>query len=59
MDRSPSLGSFAQVDEKHVVEDADLRTRFPTINERKLKAKIDLRLVPVLCILYLLAFLDR
>lgn len=31
----------------------------PGINERKLMTKIDMRLLPVLCILYLLAFLDR
>ena len=30
-----------------------------TINERRLTWKIDLHLVPPLCILYLLAFLDR
>lgn len=29
------------------------------ISERKLMAKIDLHLLPCLCILYLLAFLDR
>jgi len=29
------------------------------INERRLQWKIDLRLVPPLCVLYLLAFLDR
>lgn len=29
------------------------------VNERKLVAKIDLRVVPVLSVLYLLAFLDR
>lgn len=29
------------------------------INERQLLRKIDFRVVPVLCILYLLAFLDR
>ncbi|KAK6543427.1 hypothetical protein TWF694_000174 [Orbilia ellipsospora] len=29
------------------------------VNEKRLMAKIDFRVVPVLCILYLLAFLDR
>lgn len=29
------------------------------VNEKKLMAKIDFKVVPVLCILYLLAFLDR
>ena len=31
----------------------------PVINERKLMTKVDLRLIPVLSVLYLLAFLDR
>ena len=35
------------------------RVRFAHINERKVMNKIDLRVVPVLCLLYLLAFLDR
>lgn len=67
MGRSPSVGSSAHIDDekiasedgRQVVDDAELRKRFPTISERRLLAKIDLRLVPVLCILYLLAFLDR
>ncbi|EKM59632.1 uncharacterized protein PHACADRAFT_114646 [Phanerochaete carnosa HHB-10118-sp] len=48
-------------DEKqvHVVEHLDYKARFPDLDERKLIRKIDLRVVPVLCILYLLAFLDR
>ena len=47
-------------DEKQVyVEHLDYRARHPAIDERKLMRKIDFRLVPVLCILYLLAFLDR
>ena len=46
-------------DEKRSPEDVDLKSRFPTVDERKLMRKIDLRLVPVLCVLYLLAFLDR
>ncbi|KAF3937881.1 Sialin [Dactylella cylindrospora] len=29
------------------------------VNERRLMAKVDFRVVPVLCVLYLLAFLDR
>ena len=29
------------------------------VNERRVLTKIDLRVVPVLCVLYLLAFLDR
>ncbi|KAM5531745.1 hypothetical protein V8D89_014594 [Ganoderma adspersum] len=37
----------------------DYRVRFPNIDERKVMRKIDVRVVPVLCILYLLAFLDR
>ena len=35
------------------------KVRFAHINERKVMNKIDFRVVPVLCLLYLLAFLDR
>lgn len=41
------------------VDDRDLATRFPNVDKRKLMRKIDMRLVPPICILYLLAFLDR
>ncbi len=40
-------------------EGGDYRARFPNIDERKVMRKIDIRVVPVLCVLYLLAFLDR
>lgn len=49
-------------DEKRAYETqevVDYKAQFPNIDERKLVRKIDFRLVPVLCILYLLAFLDR
>ncbi|PCH41172.1 MFS general substrate transporter [Wolfiporia cocos MD-104 SS10] len=39
--------------------EVDLATRFPRIDEKKVVRKIDLRVIPVLCVLYLLAFLDR
>lgn len=40
--------------------DEDLHVQCPShTTERKLLAKIDLHVVPFLCILYLLAFLDR
>ena len=40
--------------------DDDLRVECPShTTERKLVAKIDLRVIPFLSILYLLAFLDR
>lgn len=43
-----------------VVYDDDLHVPCPAhTSERKLVAKIDLRVIPLLCILYLLAFLDR
>lgn len=32
---------------------------FPGVDESKIVRKIDIRVVPVLCLLYLLAFLDR
>lgn len=34
-------------------------TTLTTTTERKLMAKIDWHILPVLCVLYLLAFLDR
>ncbi|OBZ69116.1 hypothetical protein A0H81_10703 [Grifola frondosa] len=37
----------------------DFTARYSHIDEAKLVWKIDLRVIPVLCILYLLAFLDR
>ena len=40
-------------------EGGDYRARFPNVNEAKVMRKIDIRVVPVLCVLYLLAFLDR
>ncbi|EKM59630.1 uncharacterized protein PHACADRAFT_205855 [Phanerochaete carnosa HHB-10118-sp] len=48
-------------DEKqaHLVEHLDYKARFPDLDERKLIRKIDLHVVPMICILYFLAFLDR
>ncbi|KAI0926061.1 hypothetical protein AcV5_008625 [Taiwanofungus camphoratus] len=37
----------------------DYKQRFPNINESKVVRRIDLKVVPVLSIMYLLAFLDR
>ena len=45
-------GTEREYDELHVVCP-------PHTTEKKLMAKIDLRVIPFLCILYLLAFLDR
>ncbi|KAL8685880.1 MAG: hypothetical protein Q9224_005630 [Gallowayella concinna] len=39
--------------------DHDIHLQFPPARERRLLAKIDLRVIPVLSVLYLLAFLDR
>ena len=39
--------------------DVDYKARFPNVDEKKVLRKIDFRVVPVLCVLYLLAFLDR
>jgi hypothetical protein len=57
-ERTLSRGSD---DEKqdYVTERIDYKARYPAVDERKLVRKIDLHLVPTLCILYLLAFLDR
>ncbi|KAE8147733.1 major facilitator superfamily domain-containing protein [Aspergillus avenaceus] len=37
----------------------DYAPEYPAINERRLMAKIDWHVVPCLCLMYLLAFLDR
>lgn len=37
----------------------ELRVKHPTINERRLVTKIDLKILPILCIVYLMAFIDR
>ena len=37
----------------------DYKARFPDIDEARVLRKIDVRVVPVLCVLYLLAFVDR
>ena len=47
------------VTDKYNLEAGDLKARFPNVNEAKVMRKIDMRVVPVLCVLYLLAFLDR
>ena len=57
-ERFHDRGSSVDVD-KYNLEGADLKTRFPNVDEAKLLRKIDIRVVPVLCIMYLLAFLDR
>lgn len=40
-------------------EGGDYKERFPNVDEAKVVRKIDMRVVPCLCVLYLLAFLDR
>ncbi|KAK2765964.1 hypothetical protein FQN54_007479 [Arachnomyces sp. PD_36] len=40
-------------------EGSQVGVKLTTTTERKLLAKIDLHILPVLCVLYLLAFLDR
>ncbi|KAH8106173.1 MFS general substrate transporter [Cristinia sonorae] len=37
----------------------DLAQQFPTVNDKQLVRRIDLRLLPVLSLLYVLSFLDR
>ncbi|KAI0807648.1 MFS general substrate transporter [Fomes fomentarius] len=37
----------------------DYRACFPDVNEARVIRKIDTRVIPVLCVLYLLSFLDR
>jgi hypothetical protein len=37
----------------------ELSVEQPAINERKLLLKIDLRVLPILCVVYLMAFIER
>ncbi|RPB08151.1 MFS general substrate transporter [Morchella conica CCBAS932] len=53
---TPSSSSF---EESAIPQEVNDAIPPPGIDERKLMRKIDIRLLPVLCILYLLAFLDR
>jgi len=51
-----------QVKDRQVLIDKDpvsQSNQLAGLNERKLVAKIDLHVIPFLCIMYLLAFLDR
>ncbi|KAI0748583.1 MFS general substrate transporter [Daedaleopsis nitida] len=50
---SPSVDLGSNVDKD------DYKARFPNINEAKVIRKIDVHLVPALCMIYLLSFLDR
>jgi len=56
-DEALPVNSDKNVDSEKNIATSDHGT--PFINERRLMWKIDLHLVPPLCILYLLAFLDR
>ena len=42
-----------------VAEPRTANATFPEVDESRVVRKIDIRVVPVLCLLYLLAFLDR
>lgn len=56
---SAELKSTENGDQRNYDSPADSEDPQQSISERKLMAKIDLHLLPCLCILYLLAFLDR
>jgi hypothetical protein len=50
--------------EEHPVDSVEAvegqrKDRFANVDKRKVMMKIDLRVIPAACILYLLAFLDR
>lgn len=58
--RSTGYAGDAYYGNDGVVYDEDLHVPCPAhTTERKLITKIDIRVIPVLCVLYLLAFLDR
>jgi len=53
-----SVGGNAE-EREAIVKSRTAKDIFPGVDETKLMRKIDTRVVPILCLLYLLAFLDR
>ena len=57
--RSSVKGSVYVEESETIAEPRTANATFPEVDESKVMRKIDTRVVPVLCLLYLLAFLDR
>lgn len=55
----PSDGTSHKGSAEVSLEEKALSSRFSHINERKLMMKIDMRVIPVLALVYFTAFLDR
>ena len=57
------IGDEKQGQANHQVRDGssshDLSTEQLAINEKNLVMKIDMRILPILCLVYLMAFIDR
>jgi len=56
---SPAPSTDGQLTQLGYDEKATTRGVLPDINESELIRRIDIRVVPVLCLLFLFAFLDR
>ena len=56
---SSSVNGYGEEREIITDEPRTANDMFPGVDESKVVRKIDTRVVPVLCLLYLLAFLDR
>ena len=52
---SPTEGQIAQLSDRGLTA----RERYPDIDEAALMRRIDIRVIPVLCVVYLFAYLDR
>ena len=61
IETSESVQDLEKIEERSHDRDPELERSVAkeSIDENRLVRKIDLRVVPVLCVLYLLAFLDR
>jgi len=55
----PSDRSSVKGGMETIVQSRTAKEMFPDVDESKVMRKIDIRVVPVLCLLYVLAFLDR
>lgn len=56
---SPRLSPNEKIPADHDAEWAGINRDFSHIDEKKVLRKMDLRLIPMLALLYLLSFLDR
>jgi hypothetical protein len=59
MAQGTTLASFAHLDEKKILRKANLPFNYGIKQRLLIQLQMDIRLIPMLAILYLLSFLDR